>query len=454
MEIRQNEKEAIFMGKRAIVLAGGGSRGAYQIGVWKALRELGIDYQLVTGSSVGALNGALMVQGDFDAAMELWENISTSDVMSDVLSEPLPNNSAATVWSAFIRDMLEQGGCDIAPLEQTLRRLLDEERFRTSPIDFGLVTVEYPSMKPLELRKSQLPQGQVCDYLLASSACFPAFKLKEIDGVKYMDGGYHDNMPMNLALSMGATELIAIDLQSVGLVRRPKTASGENRLVIHSHWNLGPFIYFDKSYARRNIALGYLDGLRAFGRCYGWKFAFDPQDCQRQLRPLLRGFYNLLAQARIKQLGLVNSLESTLGRSLVRDLGNLDLETEQMTPGRLLLRMAEYGGEIFGLDPCQLQPLDSFHQQLLAGLHKVLREADLSLGGPGSITKVVEELKTHDRGYICAFLYQQLNLFLEPGPAPKNLLLFAPVFPEELMAALYLLLLQRRDLDSWEPKLF
>lgn len=50
------------MNKTAIVLAGGGSRGAYQIGVWKALREMGIDYQLVTGTSVGALNGVLMVQ--------------------------------------------------------------------------------------------------------------------------------------------------------------------------------------------------------------------------------------------------------------------------------------------------------------------------------------------------------------------------------------------------------
>lgn len=442
------------MGKRALVLAGGGSRGAYQIGVWKALRQLGIDFQLVTGSSVGALNGALMVQGSFEEALALWENISSSDVMSDVLTEPLPNNSPATVWGTFIRDVLEQGGCDIAPLEALMRRSLDEERFRASPIDFGLVTVEYPLMKPLELRKSQIPPGQVCDYLLASSACFPAFKMKEIDGVKYVDGGYHDNMPMNLALSMGATELIAVDLQSVGLIRRPKTASKENLLVIHSHWNLGPFIYFDKSYSRRNIALGYLDGLKAFGRCYGWKYAFDPQDCQEQLRPLLRSLYGLLAQARSQQLGLVNSLESSLGRSLVRDLGDLGLSAEELSPGRLLLRMAEYGGEIFGLDPCVLQPLETFHRQLLEGLQQVLREADLSLGGPGSLTKVVEELKTHDRKYICAFLYKQLSLFLEKGPAPKNLLLFAPVFPEELLAALYLLLLQNRDLERWEPALF
>ena len=41
------------MGRLALVLAGGGSRGAYQIGVWQALREMGIEYQIVTGTSVG-----------------------------------------------------------------------------------------------------------------------------------------------------------------------------------------------------------------------------------------------------------------------------------------------------------------------------------------------------------------------------------------------------------------
>ena len=63
------------MNKTAIVLAGGGSRGAYQIGVWKALREMGIDYQLVTGTSVGALNGVLMVQQEYDKALAVWEDI-------------------------------------------------------------------------------------------------------------------------------------------------------------------------------------------------------------------------------------------------------------------------------------------------------------------------------------------------------------------------------------------
>ncbi|HPW00626.1 MAG TPA: patatin-like phospholipase family protein, partial [Oscillospiraceae bacterium] len=67
--------------KRGIVLAGGGSRGAYEIGFWQAIRELGIDYQIVTGSSVGALNGAMMASGDFESAKQMWLRLRTEDVI-------------------------------------------------------------------------------------------------------------------------------------------------------------------------------------------------------------------------------------------------------------------------------------------------------------------------------------------------------------------------------------
>ena len=72
-------------GKKAFVLAGGGSRGAYQIGAWQALREIGYDFSIVTGTSVGALNGAMIVQGDFEKAKWLWENITLEQVLDIVL---------------------------------------------------------------------------------------------------------------------------------------------------------------------------------------------------------------------------------------------------------------------------------------------------------------------------------------------------------------------------------
>lgn len=61
--------------KQAIALAGGGTKGAYQVGAWKAMREL-IPFDIVTGTSIGSVTAALMVQGDFDRAWELWTHIT------------------------------------------------------------------------------------------------------------------------------------------------------------------------------------------------------------------------------------------------------------------------------------------------------------------------------------------------------------------------------------------
>ena len=56
---------------RALVLSGGGSRGAYEIGAWQALEELGVKFDGVYGTSIGAMNAALVAQGDLNAACAL-----------------------------------------------------------------------------------------------------------------------------------------------------------------------------------------------------------------------------------------------------------------------------------------------------------------------------------------------------------------------------------------------
>ena len=64
-----------------LALEGGGAKGAYQIGAWKALREAGIRFSAVSGTSVGALNGAMIVMDDLQKAEDVWNNIHFSQVM-------------------------------------------------------------------------------------------------------------------------------------------------------------------------------------------------------------------------------------------------------------------------------------------------------------------------------------------------------------------------------------
>ncbi|MEI3356614.1 MAG: patatin-like phospholipase family protein [Clostridia bacterium] len=71
------------MTKLGLVLSGGGSKGAYQIGVYRALRKLGKRPEIVTGTSIGAVNGLLIVQGDLYKAAKLWKNMSFSTVYDE-----------------------------------------------------------------------------------------------------------------------------------------------------------------------------------------------------------------------------------------------------------------------------------------------------------------------------------------------------------------------------------
>lgn len=252
--------------RKALVLAGGGARGSYQVGVWRALTELGWHPQIITGTSVGSLNGAMFALDLYETARDMWTSIRSQDVME--LPEETRN---LTELHQFLRDVVRAGGMDVTPLEEIVERVLDEDALRASPIRFGLVTVEKRGLKPRELPLEEIPKGKVKDYLLASAACFPALRAKQIDGVQFLDGGYRDNMPTALAQKMGAEELVCVDLEGVGITLPNRT--GLPTTMVRSYWELGDILHFDPDTARRNIELGYYDTLRAFGRLRGCAYA-------------------------------------------------------------------------------------------------------------------------------------------------------------------------------------
>ena len=118
---------------KALVLAGGGARGSYQVGVWRALTELGWRPQIITGTSVGSLNGAMFALDLYETARDMWMSIRSQDVME------LPEENAdLSELHAFLREVVRDGGMDVTPLEEIVERVLDEDALRASPIRFGL----------------------------------------------------------------------------------------------------------------------------------------------------------------------------------------------------------------------------------------------------------------------------------------------------------------------------
>ena len=259
-----------------VVLEGGGARGAYQIGVYKALIEEGIEVKGIAGTSVGALNGAILVQGDFDKAYEIWENISYSRVIkaSDEEIEKFKKGKLdredILLLIQRLRGIIREGGLDITPLRNLLEEVLDEEKIRNSGKDFAIVTVSLSDLKPMELYIEDIPYGKLIDYLMAS-AYLPVFKREKIDGKSFLDGGVYNNLPANLLIDKGYKDLIIIRTGSFGIVKKIGF-TGLNVLVISPKEDLGGILEFDKETARYNLTLGYYDGLKALRRLKGSKY--------------------------------------------------------------------------------------------------------------------------------------------------------------------------------------
>lgn len=254
--------------KTALVLSGGGSRGAYQIGAWKALEELGWHFDMVIGVSVGSLNGAMVVQQEQILAESLWRELET-DTVFDVGSE--------AQLADFAVEFLKKGGASTHGLQNFVDKYLDEERVRKSPIDFGLLTVEFPSLKPHYLWKKDIPKGKIGSFVMASSSAFPAIQAYDIDGKKYVDGGFENNMPIHMAVERGATDIVAIYLQAVGrfdMKAEVASAQNANLTLIQPKWDLGNFLIFNKENTAKILRFGYQDTMKAFGVYDGYHYTF------------------------------------------------------------------------------------------------------------------------------------------------------------------------------------
>lgn len=234
-------------GKTALVLGGGGSRGAYEIGVWQALNELGIEINIVTGTSIGAVNGALVAQNDFETAKKNWKELEEGTIIELTEKDQL-------------RNILEKN--------------LNEEAIRASLTEYGIVTVEFPSFKSHCMFIEEIPEGELIDYILASSACFPMINPYKIKDKKFIDGAYFDNIPVEMALKKGAQNVIVADLDSIGVERKEAYKDVEFLKLISCKWPLGSCSAFKLKNTKRLIRLGYLDTMKGFNVYSGEKYTF------------------------------------------------------------------------------------------------------------------------------------------------------------------------------------
>lgn len=284
---------------KGLVLEGGGTKGAYQIGAYKALRDLGIEFQGVAGTSIGALNGAYILQNDIEVMEDIWLTYDYTHFMNiDEESYEKYKNIDFTAKNfnaviGLINKARKNEGIDITPLRQLLEKTLNEESIRSSNKDFGLVTVHWDKkINPHPLYLEDIPKGRLTDYLIASSS-LPIFKLDRMDDKLYLDGMFFDNMPISLLENKGYNDIVVIRLidDFLGKISLNKHQDINVKTIIPSEY-LGGSLNKDKDSVEKNIKLGYFDAMKAYNRYEGTKYyfnvdyKFDDEYCFEKFRRL------------------------------------------------------------------------------------------------------------------------------------------------------------------------
>jgi len=288
-----------------LVLEGGGAKGAFQIGAYKALKELGIKIDGVTGTSIGALNGALIAQGDEEKAYEIWSQVNPSKLFQlnekeykKLLKLDISISDIAYFFGKM-KDIVKNKGLDVSLIKSLLHELVDETKMRNSKMEYGLVTFSLTNMKPYELFLSEIPPGKVIEYLMAS-ASFPVFKLEKVDGNLFIDGGVFDNMPINLLIRKGYKEIIAIRTFGIGMYKKI-TDPSVHITYINPSEDLGGVLDFDNTRANKNLQLGYYDTLQIYKKWQGKFYYIEPKKNDDHILRFLMDY----PEDRILELGLV-----------------------------------------------------------------------------------------------------------------------------------------------------
>lgn len=260
--------------KIGLALAGGGGKGAYQVGVWKAMEALGLtqDLHAVAGTSIGALNGTLFAQGDPGAVEEIWLSMSPTRAFGVDAATVMPANIQARL-APSMREMLTRlpGGVSLSRrgLEMLIETYLRPEALERAPITaFATCVAGFPLGPARYFALNGQPADHIKKVLCASSAIPFMFDPVPIEDTLYSDGGigvYGDNTPVRPLHSLGCDTIIVVHLNPRDRVN-PAQFPGSRIIQVNPSKSLGDMIGGNLDFvgenARWRMALGFEDGLR------------------------------------------------------------------------------------------------------------------------------------------------------------------------------------------------
>lgn len=261
------------MKKIGLALAGGGARGAYQIGAWKALIELGIVDKIsaYSGASVGSLNAVLFAMGDYENARDTWLNLDKDSLF----------NIEKQIYKRIYREkfkFLNHGVFSTKRLEKLLDNTINYDLIKEKEIYiatthlggakstfFDLLRTNYKHYFKSENQinyhsLNELENDDIRKVMLASCAIPIAFRPIMIGNETFYDGGILDNTPYQPLLDSGCDVIIVIDLFKTSFIKKKKV-KGARLITVHPRRSLRGVLDFSNKYILRRFELGYVDTL-------------------------------------------------------------------------------------------------------------------------------------------------------------------------------------------------
>lgn len=188
---------------RALVLSGGGSKGAFQAGVIRSLTDKGRTWDTIAGVSVGALNGSFLAQ------FPKKDQIAGSQFLLKFWLEVRGDKSVFKRWFPFgrLHGLWKGGLYNTKPLEELVRKNVDPGLLQASGVKLLMGAVNLESG---EYRYVRGTDSNIHDWILASSAFPAAFPPRKIDGGNWVDGGVRDITPITDVLDENPDEIDVI----------------------------------------------------------------------------------------------------------------------------------------------------------------------------------------------------------------------------------------------------
>jgi NTE family protein len=315
--------------------------------------------------------------------------------------------------------------------------LISEDAVRNSPIRFGLVTVDLTNLSPRQLMIEDIPEGQLHDYLLASSA-LPVFQKQEIDGNIYLDGGFFDNVPVNFMVEQGFKKIISVELPVVGIKRSVSDPEIE-QINISSKQIRGGMLDFNEVNIQSNLQLGHLEALKALNILSGKSYYLD----LTRKNPVFECFSQNIGQA-LPLARLNNKMHALLSlppavdqEAVLKKLRELHKRTEfknfQLAPS-----MLEITAKVLGIEKFTAYSADALILLILKQFHAFLDEDRDLLKTPGIINHLtmpgLNQAFTHFSVLYFVFLVLRADLPVE------RMAWFTHLFTPEMILAVITLL--------------